>query len=148
MYSFSKVSLAIIAVLASASLALPVAAQTKLGTNVAAGQPCCSITEIDAAKGTVTVKTIATGKTFQFQANVAPAADFSAKSGFGPVDGFSPVDGFTHAGRFQPVDGYQPVDGARLFATLKVGQKIWASVNGLVSLNGGVPCCSIILKSP
>ena len=109
------------------------------------GQPCCAIISIDTNTGVVTAKTISTGKTFQFRVtSAAPASAATGTSRFGPVTGFIPVDGFGPVDGFQPVDGYQPVDGAKVFASLKVGQKIWANVDGKVSVNGAQPCCAMV----
>ena len=106
--------------------------------------PCCAIISIDTNTGIVTAKTLSTGKTFQFRVtSAAPANAATGTSRFGPVTGFSPVDGFGPVDGFQPVDA-QPVDGAKAFASLKVGQKIWANVDGKVSVNGGQPCCSMV----
>lgn len=114
--------------------------------------PCCTIVSIDAATGFVTAKTISTGKTFRFKiGQVGPVDAFASKSGFGPLDGFGPVDGFVIKNRVGPVDGIGPidgigpVDGARLLAGLRVGQKVWANLAGLVSINGAEPCCGIVL---
>lgn len=138
--SSSRFTLSAFALIALAALALPSAAQPVLRTGTAKpGAPCCSITAIDAKTGAVTARTLSTGKTFQFRADVAPA------SGFSTTFGFQPVDGFTSAASFGPV-GFQPVDGARLLGALQIGQKIWADLNGRVSLNGSEPCCGIVAR--
>jgi hypothetical protein len=138
--------------LGAATIAIVASSPAALAQKLAPASPCCTIVSIDAGTGTVTAKTISTGKTFRFKiGHAGPVDGFTAKTGIGPVDGFQPVDGFSIKNRVGPIDGVGPVDGigpvdaGKFLATLKVGQKIWANLAGQVSINNAEPCCGILV---
>jgi hypothetical protein len=150
MKRFQIIAIAVIG-LSSTAASSSVSAQVNGKINPAS--PCCTILSIDQVTGLVTAKTI-TGKIFRFKVGQAgPVDGFASKSGYIPVDGFQPVDGFVIKNRLGPVDGIGPVDAvgpvdaAKFLAGLRVGQKVWASLAGLVSINGIEPCCGIVLPS-
>ncbi|MGI8401232.1 MAG: hypothetical protein ACR2NS_06455 [Gemmatimonadaceae bacterium] len=100
--------------------------------------PCCFISKINLRSGSATANSSSTSGTIQFKAgrylhDINPLTD-----PYGPLD----------FGKLSLATDFEPTNVLRLFGTLKIGQKVWVSPGGKVSLTGRDPCCGVVAEYP
>jgi hypothetical protein len=99
--------------------------------------PCCFISGIDPQSGALLAQSSSKNGIVKFRTGTYSQPTNPAGDPYGPLD-------FT---ALALASNFQPVNESRILKGLHLGEAVWVSRGGRVSLTGRDPCCGVVGKS-